>query len=323
MRAIVQERYGRPSVLQLREVAKPTPKDHEVLIRVDATAVTLAECAFRKGDPFVARLFSGLFRPRIAIPGDVVAGTIEAVGRAVTRFKTGDPVVGSACATWGAYAEYKCLPEDGALARRPAGVTAGDAAALCDGFLTALPFLRDAAHIQSGHRVLVNGASGSIGTVAVQLAKHFGADVTGVCSTANVELVRSLGADRVVDYTREDFTRNAGAYDVVFDTVGKSTFARCKRALAPRGVYLTTVPTLTVMLQMLWTARLGNKKAVFAATGLRPPSAKAKDLVYLGSLVAAGTIRTVVDRRYALEQMAEAHAYVEKGHKKGSVVATV
>jgi NADPH:quinone reductase-like Zn-dependent oxidoreductase len=215
------------------------------------------------------------------------------------------------------------MPEDGALAIKPANLTCGDAAAVCVGALTALPFLRDQANIQSGQKVLIHGASGSVGTFAVQLAKYFGAEVTGVCSTTNLELVKSLGADKVIDYTKEDFTKNGQTYDIIFDTVGKSSFSRCKRSLKQRGVYLSTVPTPAIMLQMLWTSMFGSKKAMFTATGLRPSSEKTKDLTFLKKLIETGKIKPAIDRRYPLEQIAEAHSYVEKGHKKGNVVITL
>jgi NADPH:quinone reductase-like Zn-dependent oxidoreductase len=323
MKAIVYEEYGPPEVLQLKEVEKPIPKEDEVLIRVYAAAVNATDPVNRKGEPFIARLATGLMRPKNTIPGDALAGEIEAVGIDVTLFKEGDQVYGNTGLGLGAHAEYKCMPEAGALALKPANMTYKEAAAVVDGALTALPFLRDKANIQSGGKVLINGASGSVGTSAVQLAKYFGAEVTGVCSTTNLELVKSLGADKVIDYTKEDFTQSGETYDVIFDAVGKSSYSRCKSSLKERGIYLTTVPTLAIVLQMLWTSMIGNKKAIFAATGLRPASEKAKDLIFLKELIEAGKLKAVIDRRYPLEQISEAHRYVEKGHKKGNVVITV
>lgn len=322
MKAIVLDKYGSPEVLRLEEVEKPTPKDNEVLVRIHATTVTPPDCAFRKGEPFIARLYSGLMRPKLK-PGGELAGEIEHVGKDVELFKKGDHVFGSAGPDFGAHAEYTCLPEDGTLAPRPANVTFEEAAAVCDGALTALPFLRDKANIQSGQTILVNGASGSVGAAAVQLAKHFGAEVTGVCSTRNVELVKSLGADKVIDYTREDFTKRGETYDVIFDAVGKSSFSRCKSSLKQGGSYLTTVPSLAIPLQMLWTSNIGSKKATLALTGLRPSSEKARDLLFIKELVEAGELKPVIDRRYSLERIAEAHRYVETGHKRGSVVVTL
>jgi len=323
MKVIICTKYGSPDVLQLKEVEKPTPKDNEVLIRIFAAIVSPSDCVFRKGEPFIARFFSGLIRPKNSIPGEMLAGEIEAVGKDVKLFKKGDQVFGSTGMSLGAYAEYICLPEEGVLTIKPANLTYEDAATVCDGALTALPFLRDKGNIQSGQKVLINGASGSVGTAAVQLAKYYGAEVTGVCSTTNLELVKSLGADKVIDYTKEDFTQSGETYDVIFDAVGKSLFTRCKSSLTQRGVYLTTVPTLVIMLQMLWTSKIGSKRAIIAFTGLRPAREKTKDLIFLKELVEVGKIKPVIDRLYPLEQIVEAHRYVETGHKKGNVVITV
>jgi NADPH:quinone reductase-like Zn-dependent oxidoreductase len=321
MKAVVQTKYGPPNVLQVQEVEKPLPKDNEILIKIHATSVTAAQCAIREG-PIFGRLVTGLTKPKNPIPGTDLAGEIEAVGRDVTRFKEGDPVFGSTDLGFGAYAEYISLPEDDVLALKPANMTYEQAAAILEGATTALAFLRDKGNIQSGHRVLINGASGGIGTAAAQLAKHFGAHVTGVCSTANADMVKSLGADEVIDYTQEDFTRNGQTYDIIFDTVGKSSFPRCKGSLKQDGVYLLPVLGLPILLQMLWTSKIGSKKAIITLTGLRPASEKKKDLLSLKELIEAGKLSAVVDRRYSLEQAAEAHEYVETGHKKGNIVLT-
>jgi NADPH:quinone reductase-like Zn-dependent oxidoreductase len=319
MRAIVYHTYGSPDVLELQEVVKPVPKEHEILIHVHTAAVTPADIAFRKGEPFLGRMFTGLIRPR-RIPGVEFAGDVEAVGTAVTLFHTGDQVFGTAGTGFGAHAEYLCLSEEGVVASKPTTMTYEEAVAVCDGALTALVFLRDVAHIQRGQKVLINGASGAVGAAAVQLARYFGADVTGVCSTTNVALVKSLGAETVIDYTTEDFTTNGQTYDVIFDTVGKSSFSRCKGSLTPGGIYLTTVPTPAILLQTMWTARIGRKKAIFTTAGLKQRKA---NLNFLRELVEAGKLQAVIDRRYPLEQIAEAHRYVENGHKKGNVVITV
>ena len=316
MKAIVYTKFGPPEVLQLQEVEKPTPKANEVLIKIYATAVTKEDPDMRASPGF-----NGFLKPRNPILGQELAGEVEAIGRGVTRFKPGDQVFG--IDSFGAYAEYKCMPENGALAIKPANLSYEEAASVPNGALTALPFLRDKGKIQSGQTVLIYGASGSVGAAAVQLAKYYGAEVTGVCSTANLEWVRSLGADRVIDYTQEDFTENGKTYDIIFDTVGKRSFSECKGSLTDKGIYLATVPTPAMMLQALWSAKGGRKKVKFAATGLRPASAKSKDLVFLTELIEAGKLKPVIDRRYPLEQTAEAHRYVEQGHKKGNVVITM
>ncbi len=316
MKAIVYTKFGPPEVLHLQEMEKPTPKDHEVLIKIYATSVV-------KEDPDMRRSpgFNGLRKPRNPILGQELAGQIEAVGKNVTRFRPGDQVFGFGM--FGAYAEYKCMGEDDALAPKPANLSYAEAASIPNGALTALPFLRDQGQIKCGQTVLIYGASGSVGSAAVQLARHYGAQVTGVCSTANREWVKALGADTVIDYTQEDFTQNGKTYDLIFDTVGKRSFAACKSSLTPEGIYLSTVPALTAILQALSPWKSGGKKAKFAATGLRAAREKIKDLVFLTALIEAGTLRAVIDRCYPLEQMAEAHRYVETGHKKGNVVITV
>ncbi|MFC1893217.1 NAD(P)-dependent alcohol dehydrogenase [Chloroflexota bacterium] len=322
MKAIVCTKYGPPDVLQLKEVAKPTPKDNEVLIKIHATVVGPAECAARRGNPFMIRFITGLIRPKHPILGAELAGEIEAAGKDVKRFKEGDQIFASAAPIGGTYAEYKCLLEEGALAIKPANMTYGEAAAVCDGAITALYFLRKG-NIQSGQKVLINGASGAIGTAAVQLAKYFGAEVTGVCSTTNLEMVKSLGADKVIDYTKEDFTKTSQTYDIIWDMFGKSSLSRCKRLLKQRGIYLTTAPTPAALLQMLWTSKIGSKKVIWGPSALLPANEKAKDLIFLKELIEAGKIKSIIDRSYPLEQITEAHRYVEKGHKKGNVVITV
>jgi len=316
MKAIVYTKFGPPDVLQLREVEKPTPKDNEVLIRIYATTVVKEDPDMRASPGF-----NGFLKPRNQILGQELAGEIEAIGRAVTRFRAGDKVFG--IGMFGAYAEYKCMPESGAIAIKPANMSYEEAASVPNGALTALPFLRDKGNIRSGQTALIYGASGSVGAAALQLAKLLGAEVTGVCSAANLEWVKVLGADKAIDYAREDFTENGVAYDIIFDTVGKRSFSECKGSLTDKGTYLATVPTPAIMFQALWTAKSGGKKVKFAATGLRPAREKVKDLVYLTELIEAGKIKPAIDRRYPLEQMAEAHRHVAQGHKKGNVVITV
>jgi NADPH:quinone reductase-like Zn-dependent oxidoreductase len=323
MRAIVCTEYGSPDVLQLQEVEKPVPKDNEVLIKVFAATVNIGDCRVRAFDvplPFwlIYRMQLGVRRPKQRILGSVLAGDIEAVGKDVKRFREGDQVFGLDISGLGAHAEYVCRREEGALAPKPANMTYEEAAAVPHGALTALHFLREKGNVQSGQRVLVNGASGAVGTWAVQLAKHFGAKVTGVCSTTNLEMVKSLGADEVVDYTKEDFTKSGQTYDVIFDVVAKSSFSRCKDSLEPSGIYLATDPTVAVVASMLWTSMIGSKKAIWS---LGPE--RAEDLVFLTELIEAGKIKAAIDRRYPLEQVPEAHRYVEKGHAKGNVVITV
>ena len=316
MKAIVYIKFGPPEVLQLQEVEKPTPKANEVLIKIVATTVVKEDPDMRASPGF-----NGFLKPRNPILGQELAGEIEAIGRNVTRFKPGDQVFGFDM--FGAYAEYKCMPENGALAIKPVNLSYEEAASVPNGALTALPFLRDKGNVQSGQTVLIYGASGSVGAAAVQLARYYGAKITGVCSTTNLEWVKSLGADQVIDYTQEDFTENGKTYDIIFDTVGKRSFSECKGALTDEGIYLSTVPTPAIMLQALLSARSGGKKVKFVAAGLRSASEKIKDLVFLTELIEAGKVKPVIDRCYSLEQMAEAHRYVEQGHKKGNVAITM
>jgi NADPH:quinone reductase-like Zn-dependent oxidoreductase len=323
MKAIVYKKYGQPEVLQLVEKVKPTPKDNEVLIKIYATTVTATECTFRKGEPFFSRLFTGLFKPGITTLGEELAGEIESVGKDVKLFKKGDKVFGTAGPKFGANAEYLCVPEDGVLALKPNNMKYEEAASSVDGFLTAMPFLRDTGRIQSGQKVLIYGASGSVGSAAVQIAKYFETEVTAVCSSSNVELVKSIGADKVIDYTKEDFTQSGNTYDVIFDAVGKTTFSKAKKALNKNGVFLEAGIGLGIFPHVLWTSISGSKKAKIAATGLRPPKERTKDLVLLKQLLEEGKIKPVIDKTYPMNEIVKAHAYVDKGHKKGNVVIRV
>lgn len=323
MKAIVQTKYGTPNVLQLNEVQKPIPADNEVLIKIHATTVEMTDAIFRGGNDLMARLATGLLKPNFKIPGSELAGEIEAIGKDVTRFKVGDPVFGTAAPGVGAHAEYISLSEDGAIALKPENMTYEEAVSIHPGALTALPNLLGAANIQRGQKILIIGASGNIGSSAVQLAKHFGAEVTGVSSTANVALVKSLGADYVIDYTKEDFTQMDETYDIIFDTVGKSSFSKAKGSLKQGGIYLTTVISGAILPQMLWTSKFGNKKAMIVFAGLRSKSEKNGYLSLLLELVEAGKFKPVIDRHYPLEEIAEAHRYVDTGRKKGNVVITL
>lgn len=316
MKAIVYTEFGPPEVLKLKEVEKPTPQVNEVLVKIYATSVT-AEGPAMRSSPGI----NGLGKPKNPILGEEFSGVVEAVGEDVTRFKVGDQVFG--IEWFGAYAQYKAIAEKKALAIKPENMTHEEAAAFPNGALTALPFLRDTAKIQSGQKILINGASGSVGTAAVQLAKYYGAEVTGVCSTANLEMVKSIGADFVVDYTQEDFTRSGKSYDIIFDAVGKSSFSRCKPLLTRHGIYLSTVPNPAVLVRSFLRPIARGKKVGFGAMGLRPASEKAKNLDFLREVVEAGGMKSVIDRAYSMEEIAEAHRYVEQGHKKGNVVITV
>jgi NADPH:quinone reductase-like Zn-dependent oxidoreductase len=323
LKAIVSEIYGTPDVFQLKEIKKPFPKDNEVLIKIYATTVTAGDTVRRSGKYpllfwFPTRLMFGLRKPRKTIPGGTLAGEIEEVGKNVKLFKKGDQVYGEAGLGMGACAEYICLPEKPLLALKPNNMTFEEAAGVPDGAITSLYFLRKG-NIKEGQKVLINGASGGNGTYAVQLAKYFGTEVTGVCSTKNIELVKSLGADKVIDYTKEDFTKKDEKYDIIYDPVGKTSFSKCKNSLNSNGFFLTTVPNLRIILQALWTSILGNKRVI---SGMPPSSTFSDELIFLKGIIEEGKLKTIIDRSYPLEQLADAHKYVEKGHKKGNVVIT-
>jgi NADPH:quinone reductase-like Zn-dependent oxidoreductase len=318
MRAVVYDRYGPPEVQRLEEVERPVPKDDEVLIKIRATTVTRTDTGLRSGTPFIVRLFFGLLRPKQRILGTELAGEIEAIGAAVTEFAVGDEVFGSTPSfRSGAHAEFICISESGPIACKPAGMTFEEAAAVTDGVILALMCL-EGANLEKGQRILVYGASGSIGTAGVQLAKYFQADVTAVCNTDNVELVRSLGANKVIDYTREDFTKSGETYDVIFDAVGKHSFSRCRASLKRGGAYVATDGFQNLLLS-LWTSRIGSKKVLFPI----PPHYTKKNVLFLKELIEAGKYRAVIDRRYPLERVVEATRYVETQQKKGNVVLTV
>lgn len=325
MKAVVCTRYGPPEVLRLKEVEKPKPRDHEVLIKIHATTVNAGDCEIRAFKIPIwiwlpMRLFLGLRKPRRPILGQELAGEIEAVGTGVKSFDQGDKVIASTGIRMGSYAEYICVaeqPDEGLLATKPVNMTYGEAAAVPTWGLNALHFLKRA-NIQPGQKVLINGACGSIGTYAVQLAKYFGAEVTGVDSSEKLDVLRSIGADQVIDYTREDFTKNGHSYDVIFDVVGKSSFSRSIRSLKNKGFYLCANPSFSHMIRGLWASLTSSKRVVTGAGRL-----DSDDLMFLKELIEEGRFKSVIDSIYSLEQIPEAHRYVETGHKKGHVVITV
>lgn len=327
MRAVVHNRYGPPDVLRLADVARPVPKGNEILVKIHATTVNRTDCAIRSSADVFTRLgysyvttgspFKALRRPQQQILGTELAGEVSAIGAAVTEFAVSDQVFGVNAGRFGAHAEFLCLRESDPLALMPAGMTFGEAAAVCDGALLALGCLRRV-DLRKGQHILIYGASGSIGTAGVQLAKSFGAHVTAVCNTKNVATVRSLSADEVIDYTREDFTKNGQTYDVIFDAVGKHAFGRCRSSLKRSGLYLATDGWKNLFLA-LWTARIGDKRVVLDI----PPHYRKQDVVFLKELIEAGKYRAVIDRRYPLEEVVEATRYVETEQKTGNVVLTV
>jgi len=322
MKAIVYTEYGPPDVLQLKEVEKPTPKDNEVLIKIHAATVTAGDCEVRSFTfPILfwlpLRIMFGLIKPKRLILGQELAGEIEAVGKDVKQFRKGDQVFAATGCRFGAYAEYTCLPSKCAMAIKSTNMTYEESAAIPTGGLNALHYLRKG-NIQKGQKVLINGAAGNIGTFTVQLAKYFGAEVTGVDSTEKLDMLRSIGADRVIDYTQEDFTKSDETYDIIFDVVGKSSFSSSVRSLKQNGRYILVNPRLLQIVRGLWTSMTSSKKVIFEFASYRT-----EDLIYLKELIEEGKIKSVIDRRYPLEKTAEAHRYVEKGHKKGNVVINI
>jgi len=317
MKAAVYFQYGTPQVLRIEYVEKPTPKGNEILIRVKATAVNSGDWRLRKAEPFAVRFIFGLFKPKIKILGSVFSGVVESVGKNVKLFKVDDFVFGHTDMSFGSYAEYKCLPENGSIALKPANISHNEAAVIPFGGVTALHFIKKAT-IKPGQKVLVVGASGAVGSAAVQLAKSFGANVTGVCSTANIALVKSIGADKVIDYTKEDFTRNGETYDVIFDAVKTISVSGSLKSLNRNGIMILSAAGISETLHGLWISRTNKKKVL---TGVI--SHTAADIIYLKELIEKDKFKPVIDRTYMLEQIAEAHAYVEKGHKKGNVAIEV
>ena len=326
MKAVVCEKYGPPEVLKLQDADKPVPKDDEVLIKIHATSVSAADCNVRglvyipKGLGLLAKLMLGFSKPKIRVIGSELSGEIMEVGKDVRSFKPGDLVFGAG-PELGAYAEFACRPEKGALAEKPANISHEQAATVPYGALTALYFLRDMAKIKSGQKVLVKGASGGVGVYAVQLSRYFGAEVTGVCSTAKIELVSSLGAEKVIDYTKEDFTQSHEKWDIIFDNVvGKTSFSRYKKFLNPRGYYLAVAGGLNDMLHMILTSVTGGKKVIF---GGGTACERKENLILLKELLESEKLRPVVDRSFSLEEIVDAHRYVETGRKMGNVAISV
>ncbi len=323
MRALASRRYGGPDILAIEQMVKPVPQADELLIRNYASVVTAAMCHARAGRGLSTRLYFGLRKPKWPVLGTNFSGVVEAVGSSVNRFRVGDHVAGTSATNFGAFAEYLLVAEDGAVVPRPANLNDAQAAAIFDGTLTALPFLRECAQLQAGQSVLINGASGAVGTAAIQLAKYFGATVTAVCSTANLELAEKVGADAVIDYTAHDFTRNRETYDVIFDAVASSSFSQCRRALKRGGVYLTTVPSPAILAQMVWTSRIGRKRAAIVFTGLAKPAELRRNLAFIAELAETGSFVPVIGATYPIEEAAEAHRLVDTGHKTGSAVITI
>jgi NADPH:quinone reductase-like Zn-dependent oxidoreductase len=322
LKAVVCTKYGPPEVLQLKEVEKPKPKDNEVLVKIFKVVVGIEDPMHRKGKPYFGRIFVGLTKPRKPILGTEFAGEIEAVGKNVKLFKKGDEVFGATGFGFGCNAEYMCMPEEGFLSVKLQTITFEEAAPVC-GALAAWNMLQAKANIQSGQTILIIDAAGSIGSAAVQIAKASGAEVTGVCSTDDLEFVKSLGADKVIDYSIVDFTKNGQTYDVILDVTGKPSFSHYRNSLSKRGFYLTTYPTLSVLLQMFWTGIFNGKKAIFSATGLMQVSKRLSFLRDLILLCEEGKLKTILDRNYRLDQIAEAHQFVEQGHIRGNVVITI
>ncbi len=320
MRAVVYTKYGPPEVLQLKEVEKPTPNDNEVLVKILATTVNRTDCGFRKPEyGFIVRFFSGLFRPKKNILGSEFAGEIEAIGKNVKTLRPGDPVFGLSTRNFGAHAEYMCIPEKGSITIKPANMSYEEAAAVCDGLMLAMTYIRKI-DFKKSKKILIDGASGSIGSACVQLAKYYGAEITAVCNTKNMDLVKSLGAERVIDYTKDDFTKDDQLYDVVMDAVGQGSFFHCQKLLKPGGVYFSTdlgFLALNIFLA-LWTPIFCRKKVKFPI-----PKNSKKDIEFFKELIEAGKYKAVIDRSYPLEQIVEAVKYVETGQKTGNVVITI
>lgn len=320
MKATVAIRYGSPDVLRFQEVEKPTPMAHEVLVSVKTASATRADTMMRTGKPYIARLFVGISKPKKAIPGTGFAGIVEQVGKDVTNFNVGDHVFGETAFGFSTNAEYLTISENGVILHMPENLDFPEAASFCDGHLTSYNFLKEIAQVKPGQKVLINGASGALGTSAIQIAKFMDAHVTAVCSGRNTGLVKSLGADEAIDYQQKDFTRTNNKYDYVYDTIGKSSFSECKAILSEKGVYLSPVLKFALLLQMIKTSLYGQKKARFEATGANKEEKLRQMLAAVLEIYKAGKLKTIIDRQFPLEKVAEAHRYIDAGHKKGNVV---
>jgi len=327
MKAITYTGYGSPAVVRLTDVEKPIPKANEVLVKVHATSITTADSMIREGNPCYGRLFLGLSKHKQPIAGTGFSGEVEQLGKGVTQFKMGDPVFGETGMNFSANAEYICIAENAVISTLPSNLSHEEAASICDGALTSYAFLKDLGQLKRGQSVLINGASGSLGSAAVQIAKAMGAEVTGVCSTANIALVKSLGADKVIDYLEQDFTKSHTnsdyRYDIVYDTIGKSSYGLCKGILKEQGVYLSPVLSFPLLLQTVSILKSKGKKAKFSATGLRPASELRVLINELKTLFESEQIKTVIDRTYSLEETADAHRYIDTGRKRGNVVVSI
>jgi len=320
MKTIITTKYGSPDVLKVTEAVKPIPKEDEILIKIEASSVTAADSMMRKGEPYYGRLFIGLTKPKNPVPGTGFAGTIEAIGKEVKNFKVGEAVFGEIVLGPGTNCEYVCVPESGVVLSKPSNISFEEAAPVCDGALTSMSFLKDIGHIKPGQKILINGASGSLGSAAVQLAKEFGAEVTGVCSTSNIDLVKTLGANNAIDYTKIDFTKQSTHYDVIYDTVGTLSFSNCKKVLTANGIFMSPVLGMPLLFQMIKSGISGRKKAKFSATGLRPVSELNILFKQLKELLEKGALKTHIDKTYPLEDISKAHQYVDSGRKKGNIV---
>lgn len=323
MKASVCLKYGPADIIEIQDIPKPVPKDDEILVKVEYALVTPTDCSFRTGKPFIARFFSGLLKPRISVHGEMYSGTIEKLGSRVQGFDIGDRVYGTNGMKLGSYAEYTCVKDNTVIRKVPEGVHLNEIITLLDGGVTSLPFLRDKGEIQEGQKVLIIGASGSVGSYGVTLAKYYNTHVTGVCSSSNLEAIKAQGCDEAIDYTKTDYTKLDMKYDIIYDAVGKSSFSQCKNILTPEGRYLSTVPTLKIVLKTIFKMNQKGKKSLFTATGLRKPEEKHKDLELLENLLQTGQIKPLMDKEYNFDEMIQAQKHVESGHKKGNVLIKI